>query len=125
MWTRSWSQVLFYDKCFRDVRYDYKTGIDVNVRGGSQSVSAPLGTLPMHVRGGYVIPTQDPASNTVASRLNPFGLIIALNDTNQASGSLYWDGGDSLNPIGSNQYTLFRFYAANVSRSYVVGLTHN
>lgn len=29
------------------------------------------------------------------SRLNPMGLIIALDDNNQASGELFWDDGDS------------------------------
>ena len=86
----------------------------MGVRGASQSLSAPLGTLPMHVRGGYVIPTQDPASNTVASRLNPFGLIIALNDSFQASGSLYWDGGDTIDPVGTGQFAHFEFTVANV-----------
>ena len=98
-----------------EFRYDYKTGVEVGVRKGSQSLSAPLGTLPMHVRGGYVIPTQDPASNTVASRRNQFGLIIALNDTMQARGSLYWDDGDSIDPLGSWQYVRLFFLVANVS----------
>lgn len=30
------------------------------------------------------------------SRMNPFGLIVALNSSYQAKGSLYWDDGDSL-----------------------------
>lgn len=30
------------------------------------------------------------------SRLNPFGLIIALDEHGEASGSLYWDDGDSI-----------------------------
>lgn len=95
-------------------RYDYSTGQEMAVRGSSQEVSAPLGTLPMHVRGGIVIPTQEPASNTVQSRNNPFGLIIALDDNNQASGSLYWDGGDTIDP--TQDYVYLQFSVANVSK---------
>lgn len=84
-------------------------------RGGTESLSAPQGTIPIHVRGGTVIPTQDPASNTVQSRKNPFGLIVALDDQQSASGQLYWDGGDTLTPLESGNYALFTFTAQNVS----------
>ena len=95
-------------------RFEYSTGIEIGVRRSTHTVSAPLGTLPMHVRGGFILPTQDPASNTVASRKNPFGLIIALDDDDAATGSLYWDEGDSLNPLESGNYALFHFIAVNV-----------
>lgn len=36
----------------------------------------------------------------VNSRLNPFGLIIALDEQGQASGSLFWDDGDSIGKPG-------------------------
>lgn len=31
----------------------------------------------------------------VSSRRNPMGLIVALDDNNQAAGELFWDDGDS------------------------------
>lgn len=31
----------------------------------------------------------------VSSRNNPMGLIVALDDKNQAAGELFWDDGDS------------------------------
>lgn len=34
------------------------------------------------------------------SRLNPFGLIIALDEHGEASGSLFWDDGDSIGEFG-------------------------
>lgn len=34
------------------------------------------------------------------SRLNPFGLIIALDEHGEASGSLFWDDGDSIGKPG-------------------------
>ena len=32
---------------------------------------------------------------SVSSRLNPMGLIIALDDNGQAAGELFWDDGDT------------------------------
>ncbi|CAK8688086.1 unnamed protein product [Clavelina lepadiformis] len=95
------------------LRYNYYTSVEESVHGGEETFAAPLGKIPIHVRGGNVIPTQNPASNTVASRKNPFGLIIALDDSDKASGELYWDEGDSLEPIVTGQYALFQFYVQN------------
>jgi hypothetical protein len=51
----------------------------------------------LHIRGGYIIPTQDPKEslNTVDSRKKPFGLIVALDDDEKATGDLFIDDGDS------------------------------
>jgi len=96
-------------------RYDYYTNYEETTRGSSKSLPAPLGTIPIHVRGGVVIPTQEPASNTVQSRKNPFGLIIALDDSGRASGSLYWDGGDTIQPLETGEYALLQFSVESVS----------
>ncbi len=39
---------------------------------------------------------QDPAMTTAASRLNPFSLLVALNDVGKAVGDLYTDDGESI-----------------------------
>uniref|UniRef100_A0A914E8N9 Uncharacterized protein n=1 Tax=Acrobeloides nanus TaxID=290746 RepID=A0A914E8N9_9BILA len=48
--------------------------------------------------GGYILPRQRPSTTTVASRLNEFQLLVALDANSQASGELYWDDGESLIP---------------------------
>jgi len=35
-----------------------------------------------------------------SSRLNSMGLIVALDDNNQAAGELFWDDGDSRGDAG-------------------------
>ena len=79
------------------------------------TLDAPLGTIPIHIRGGNIIPTQQPEVNTQLSRHNPFGLIIALDENGEADGSLYWDDLDSQDPISTGSYAHFQFSASNVS----------
>ena len=63
---------------------------------------------------------QEPASNTVQSSKNPFGLIIALDDNGKASGSLFWDGLDTMGAIENKEYALFDFNVQNVSEKGVL-----
>lgn len=75
--------------------YDYRTG--KLVKSGWQKLSAPLEYINLHVRGGSILPTQDPldALNTKNSRKNPFGLLIVLNENSFAQGDLFVDDGES------------------------------
>lgn len=99
---------------FPDARwFDYYSGAEQTARGTTATLSAPLGTIPIHIRGGVIIPTQDPAVNTVISRKNPFGLLVALDDNSEASGDLYWDSGDDLDPLGNGDYAYMTFAAKN------------
>ena len=58
-------------------------------------IHAPIDFIPIHIRGGYIIPTQATANNTVYSRKNSFGLIVALDWDGEAKGDLYYDEGES------------------------------
>lgn len=79
--------------------YDWYTGARVNAQAGvNTTISAPLGHIPVYIRGGSVLPTQEPGYTTTESRKNPWGLIVALSDDGTASGSLYVDDGESLEP---------------------------
>uniref|UniRef100_A0A8B9FM50 alpha-glucosidase n=1 Tax=Amazona collaria TaxID=241587 RepID=A0A8B9FM50_9PSIT len=70
-------------------------GAKISVRKEWTDLYLPADKLGLHLRGGYIYPTQQPANTTVASRKNPMGLIIALDDNNAASGNLFWDDGES------------------------------
>ena len=59
----------------------------------------------------------------LTSRLNPFGLIVALkygssgmrNEDGYAKGHLYWDDGESLDSISKDKYNLFDLSVQQVS----------
>ena len=39
-------------------------GKEMSTRKGQVTLDAPLDHIPLHVRGGHIIPTQEPANNT-------------------------------------------------------------
>eukprot|EP00833_Pecoramyces_ruminatium_P004219 jgi/Orpsp1_1/1178251/evm.model.c7180000064589.1 len=65
-----------------------------------KNLDAPLEHIPVHLRGGFVIPTQGPKLNVYENRNSPFGLIVALDENNKASGELYLDDGSSMDIKG-------------------------
>ncbi|KAK4829986.1 hypothetical protein QYF61_008156 [Mycteria americana] len=105
--------------------FDYYTGdkLPSTWNKSYATVAAPLSTIPLFIRGGYILPEQAPATTTtksarqfvltlsvfVNSRLNPFGLIIALDEQGEASGSLFWDDGDSVDTIEKENYFLAKY----------------
>ncbi|KAL1599352.1 hypothetical protein SLS59_006369 [Nothophoma quercina] len=91
--------------------YDWYTGEKVQAQAGvNTTISAPLGHIPVYIRGGAVLPTQEPGYTTAESRKNPWGLIVALSEDGSASGSLYVDDGESL----EQESTLEIAFAAQV-----------
>uniref|UniRef100_A0A8C3BCL9 P-type domain-containing protein n=1 Tax=Cairina moschata TaxID=8855 RepID=A0A8C3BCL9_CAIMO len=89
---------LFYESHVHGNTVGYK--VPSAWRGTYATVDAPLNKIPLFIRGGYILPEQAPATTTTKSRLNPFGLIVALNEQGEASGSLFWDDGDSIGESG-------------------------
>ncbi|KAM8952382.1 sucrase-isomaltase, intestinal [Pelodytes ibericus] len=92
--------------------YDYHTGIQMNETGKWVNLPAPLHHINLHVRGGYIIPWQDPANNTFHSRQNFMGLLVALDDDGQANGNLFWDDGTSIDSIEKKEYLQAHFTAS-------------
>jgi alpha-glucosidase len=84
------------------VWYDWYTLTAVTIEnvkpGQNVTIDAPLGHIPVYVRGGSVLPIQEPGMTTAESRKNPWGLIVALDRDGCAAGSLYLDDGESLEP---------------------------
>jgi alpha-glucosidase len=89
-----------------EVWYDWYTQTKVLAQAGvNTSIPAPLGHIPVFIRGGSVLPTQEPGYTTTESRNNPWGLIVALSAKGTAEGSLYVDDGESIEPEDSLHVT--------------------
>ena len=96
---------------FPDQRwYDYYTGTEQGIRGSWEEVNAPLDYIPLYLRGGEILPIQKPAQTTMDSRMNDLGLIVSLDDDMTAEGELYWDEGNSIEPIKNGKFTLVKFF---------------
>lgn len=81
------------------VYYDWYTHSAVAASAGQNvTIEAPLGHIPVYIRGGYVIPTQEVALTTREARQSPWSVLVALGLEGSASGSLYVDDGESLTP---------------------------
>lgn len=82
-----------------EVYYDWYTQSAVDAKAGeNKTIDAPLGHIPVYIRGGYVIPSQSPAMSTREARRTPWSVLVALNLEGSAQGSLYLDDGESINP---------------------------
>ena len=89
-------------------------GIELeNSAGKWIELNAPINIIPLHLRGGFILPVQDPLNyrNTTftyehletffqrliinfiyitTSRKNPFSLIVSLDKNNKAEGNFFW-----------------------------------
>ncbi|KAL2827223.1 glycosyl hydrolases family 31-domain-containing protein [Aspergillus cavernicola] len=62
------------------------------------TIDAPLGHIPVFVRGGSVLPLQQPALTTRDARQSPWDVLAALDKDGNATGDLYLDDGVSVQP---------------------------
>lgn len=85
-----------------EVWYDWYTQTVFDAKPGvNTTISAPLGHIPVFVRGGNVLPMQQPAQVTRDVRNSPWSLLVALGSDGKASGQLYVDDGESITPPAS------------------------
>ncbi|KAL2799144.1 glycosyl hydrolases family 31-domain-containing protein [Aspergillus keveii] len=81
------------------VWYDWYTQTVVNAAPGvNMTIAAPLGHIPVYVRGGSVLPMQGVALTVRDARQTPWALLVALSADGTASGQLYLDDGESISP---------------------------
>ncbi|KAH6718573.1 glycosyl hydrolases family 31-domain-containing protein [Leptodontidium sp. MPI-SDFR-AT-0119] len=80
-----------------EVWYDWYNQSAITAGPGQNiTIDAPLGHIPVYVRGGSVLPIQEAGMTTRECRSNPWGLIAATSLEGTASGQLYLDDGESL-----------------------------
>lgn len=100
------------------VYYDWYTLSAVTAAAGQNvTIDAPLGHIPVYIRGGHVIPTQEAALTTREARQSPWSVLVALGLEGTASGSLYVDDGESL----VQNSTLYVEFTAAQGALYVSG----
>ncbi|KAI1174868.1 glycoside hydrolase family 31 protein [Nemania sp. FL0916] len=76
------------------------TGVE---SGQNVTIEAPLGHIPVFVRGGNVVPMHEPGLTTADVRASPWSLLVALDQKGEANGGLYLDDGESVNPEATAQ----------------------
>ncbi|KAL1391006.1 glycosyl hydrolases family 31-domain-containing protein [Phyllosticta capitalensis] len=88
-----------------DIFYDFWTGAPVNGTGSYvQLTEIPYTSIPLHIRGGSIIPLRVRSANTTADlRKQNFTLIVAPSLTGTATGSLYLDDGESIEQSATSE----------------------
>jgi alpha-glucosidase len=82
-----------------EIWYDWYNNTAVSVPSqANTTIDAPLGHIPVYVRGGSVLPLQQPALTTKDARKSPWDILVALDKDGSASGDLYLDDGVSVKP---------------------------
>ena len=89
--------------------YDYYTGEKISSTGkeNKRFEIKPMSKIPVHIRGGHILPIQASARNTAKSRLNPFTLKVALESDGRrhtSRGDLFWDDGESVDTFENGNY---------------------
>ncbi|XP_004709306.1 lysosomal alpha-glucosidase isoform X2 [Echinops telfairi] len=87
----------------------------IHSEGQWVTLPAPLDTVNVHLRAGYILPLQGPALTTTESRKQPLALVVALSGSGEAHGELFWDDGESLGVLERGDYTLVAFQAQDNS----------
>lgn len=57
-----------------DIWYDYYSKTMIQSNGSIFTIEAPIDTIPLGIRGGYILPIQDPSTTTTLR----YNLIIKI-----------------------------------------------
>nr|POE97756.1 alpha-glucosidase [Quercus suber] len=81
------------------VWYDWYTQTAVSAKPGENvTIPAPLGHIPVFIRGGAILPQQEALYTTTQCRNSSWSLIAALSTNGAATGQIYLDDGESVTP---------------------------
>jgi alpha-glucosidase len=98
-----------------EVWYDWYTQTAVSAEPGiNTTIPAPLGHIPVFVRGGSILPMQEPKLTTKEGRATPWSLLATLSGNATASGSVHLDDGESNFPDESLD-VVFRLEKSSLS----------
>lgn len=78
------------------------------------TVDVPLTDIGIFVRGGAILPMQEPKLTTTEQRkTSSLKLLVALDSNGKADGKVFWDDGDSFDTINIGRYNLLKFSASD------------
>ncbi|EXJ62126.1 alpha-glucosidase [Cladophialophora yegresii CBS 114405] len=89
------------------------------------TIAAPLGHIPVFIRGGSILATQQMAMTTRAARDTSWSILVAPGIDGSATGSLYLDDGESLAPNATKLVSLTCSPASNGTLSLRVVVSGN
>jgi len=81
-----------------DVYYDWYNQSAVNAPNKNTTIDAPLGHIPVYIRGGNILATQEMRMTTTEARKTDWSLIVAMDQDGRANGTVYLDDGVSIEP---------------------------
>lgn len=93
----------------KDRWYDWFNHSYIDSPGHFINFDLPMEHINLQVRGGCILPLQEPNVTTTLARKNNFILFATLDTQGSASGELYWDDGESRDSISSGMYNLIKF----------------
>ncbi|KAI9357878.1 alpha glucosidase [Pilaira anomala] len=82
----------------KGIWYDWYNYEAITVKKGIKDVTldAPLVHIPIHIRGGAIVPTKTPKYSVSETFDTDYSLIVALDENDRSTGRLYIDDGESL-----------------------------
>ena len=95
-----------------DLNKNYET---IESKGQNVTLDAPLGKINVAIKGGTIVPILPPKQTTTQLRQQNFTLLVAFDSNQVAHGQLYWDDGDSIDPLLTGNFSTAVFDAASVS----------
>ncbi|RZF43849.1 hypothetical protein LSTR_LSTR013314 [Laodelphax striatellus] len=96
----------YFPKCRWFNYYNFEELVN---HGPEISISAPMDTIPVFLRGGRIVPTQEPNVTIALSRKNSFGLLVVPDEKGESLGALFWDDGESIGTIDKAEYAQIIF----------------
>lgn len=98
-----------------EIWYDWYTQKPFDAEPGvNTTIDAPLGHIPVFLRGDSILALQQPALVTRDVRSSPWSLIVALGKDESAHGNLYLDDGENVHP-DAQDILLVDMHASRIS----------
>lgn len=93
--------------------YDFYNGLEIGAQSDWVEMDAPFDKINLFQRGGSILPMQNYSMTTEAVRRSPFTISVALDESSESFGELFYDDGDTFEYQKSDQYAHILFTVKN------------